>query len=150
METSERLVLYQSALQDIRDLKANQWRFSHYGLLIQTALVAANTILDAPPIICVLSVVTWLVTVFLIHEAQARISKWRLAVDSLRIEINETNKEWVEKHGPKRVKCEGYRRDSLKYWKRDRPFALLFAFVQTVAMVLAIWAMWVESLPTAS
>ena len=32
MKTEERLMLYQIAIQDIRDFKANQWRISHCGV----------------------------------------------------------------------------------------------------------------------
>ncbi len=48
MKANEQLVLYQTILQDIRDLKANQWRFSHYGLLLQATLVAIESTIKTP------------------------------------------------------------------------------------------------------
>ncbi len=149
MDTAERLVLYQMALQDIRDLKANQWRFSHYGLLIQAALVAANTMVVAPWMLCGLSVVTCLGIGFLIHEAQGQIAQLRPATDSLAVRRDETMADWAEEFGPKRIKWLRWPREHWVYWKRDRPFALLFAVVQTVAAVLAIWVMWSGSSPRA-
>ncbi len=142
MDTDERLVLYQIATQDIRDLKANQWRYSHYGLLIQAALVAANTVLKTQELIlCGLSVLTCLGIGFLIHEAQTQIAQLRPATDSLAIRRDETMAEWTKEFGPKRLKWLCWPRGHWKFWKRDRFFGFLFAGVQIVAMVLAIWVM---------
>ena len=142
MDTDERLVLYQMALQDIRDLKANQWRFSHYGLLIQAALVAANTMLVAPWMLCGFAVVTCLGIGFLIHEAQGQIAQLRPATDSLGDRRDETMAEWADKFGPKRLKLTKLALRALEFWKCDRTFAFLFATVQIVATFLAIWVMW--------
>ena len=142
MDNDERLVLYQMALQDIRDLKANQWRFSHYGLLIQAALVAANTMVVAPWMLCGLSVVTCLGIGFLIHEAQGQIAQLRPATDSLGDRRDETMAEWAGKFGAKRLNLTELASRASEFWKRDRSFVFLFAIVQIVATVLAIWVMW--------
>ena len=42
MDNEERLEYYRVHIQDIRDLKANQWRFSNYGVLVQAALTAVS------------------------------------------------------------------------------------------------------------
>ena len=150
METEERLVAYQIAVQDIRDLKANQWRFSHYGLLSQTGLVAASTVLktpgwlpfDAPWGLVGLSVATCWVIVLLIHEAQGQIVQLRPATDSLEVQRDETMAEWTEEFGAKRLNWLCRPREHWRFWERDRLFGILFAFVQTVAMVLAIGIIW--------
>ncbi len=139
MDTDERLVLYQMATQDIRDLKANQWRFSHYGLLVQAGLVAVNTMLKVPEplpfdelwVFCGLSVVTCLGIGVLIHEAQGRIVRSRRTIDSLREPKEETHVEWLRTYGP--IAQDPPR----KRWKVDKLFAILFFGVQIVAMVLA-------------
>ena len=156
MDTDERLVLYQVAIQDIRDLKANQWRFSHYGLLLQAALVAAGAVLKTQEwlpleawILSVLSVVTCLGIGFLIHEAQTQIAQLRPATESLGVRRDETMVEWAKEFGPKRLKLLCRPREHWKFWKRDLPFAFLFSVVQLVAAALAIWVMWLGSWPKA-
>jgi hypothetical protein len=144
MDTDERLVLYQMALQDIRDLKANQWRFSHYGLLIQAALVAANTMLVVPWMLCGLSAVACLGIGFLIHEAQGQIAQLRPATDSLGDRRDDTMADWSDEFGPKRLNLTELASRAPEFWKRDRPFAFLFASVQIVATFVAIWVMWLE------
>ena len=143
MKADEQLVLYQTCLQDIRDLKANQWRFSHYGLLLQVALVAIETTIKTPEwspfdwvwALCALSMATWLGISWLICEAQGRIVQWRHAIDSLYEPREETMAEWPRKYGS-RAQCRPRKR-----WKADRPFAALFLGVQIMAMVLAIGVM---------
>ena len=143
METDERLVVYQAAIQDIRDLKANQWRFSHYGLLLQAALVAIETTIKTPewsPVewvwgLCALSMWTWLGISLLIHEAQGRVVQWRHVIESLREPREETMFEWHRTYGPRAQDLPR------KRWKLDRSFAALFLGVQIVTMVLAIGVM---------
>lgn len=44
MKDDQRMVLYQVNVEDTRTLKRNQWRFSHYGLLVQGALVGTHSL----------------------------------------------------------------------------------------------------------
>ena len=161
MKIEERLAAYQNAHQDIRDFKANQWRFSHYGLLIQAGLIAISTVLKTPSWLPFdarwglvgLSVATCLGIVLLIHEAQGQIVQLRPATDSLEVERDETMAEWTEEFGAKRLNWLCRHREhtiwTWKFWKRDQPFAILFASVQIAAMVLAIGVIWSEQSPSA-
>ena len=155
MEDNERLVLYQIATQDIRDLKANQWRFSHYGILIQAALVAANVMSEANVMfesqewlpfialwtLCALSVAACLGIGLLIHEAQTRISQRRHSIESLSVRRAETIAEWATKFAPEGLNWLCSPQEHWELWNRDQLFAYLFAFVQIVATALAIWVM---------
>lgn len=145
METDERLTLYRIINQDIRDYKANQWRFSHYGLLIQAALVAVDRIQNKPVPECVLGVLSaagFVGVLFLIHEAQCQIAQLRPASDCLADPIKESMAEWTNKFGQKRITEFRTFREHREFWARDRHFASLFPIVQFVAMFLAIWVIW--------
>ena len=150
METDERLATLQSALQDIRDLKANQWRFSHYGLLIQAALIAIDFRVEVPEsctweiVLLFLSALTCGSIVWLIHEAQGQIVRWRRATDSLQEPRKETVTEWVEEFGPRNQKTP------CRFWKgRDLNFKTLFFGGQVVGAVMAILLIWSGQPPSA-
>lgn len=143
MDTEDRLLQYETAIQDIRDLKANQWRFSHYGLLIQAAIVAVDSRAEAPQsytwevALLGLSVLTCGLIILLIHEAQGNVFIWRRATKSLQEPRKETVTEWLKEFG---TKTQNVRR---RPWKgRDWKFMALFFGGQIIGAALAVSLIW--------
>ena len=134
---------YQTTIQDIRDHKANQWRFSHYGLLVQAAIVAFLTQFDTMSpsgklILVALSVAAYCVVISLVHEAQTKIAQGRSRHRAL---LSSPSEAWLEfattikdraKTAPNRP------------WEDDQRFRLLLYGVQLIGMGLAIWSITAE------
>ena len=145
METDERLVLFQTSIQDIRDLKANQWRFSNYGLLIQAALVAVDIKLETKLgwvvelVLIVLSLAAGGVICWLIYEAQQKLVQRRHAVDDLSVERDGSMRGTRQEIAPKAQPPPS------KPWACARKFAILFFGAQIIAAFLAISVIWLES-----
>lgn len=155
MDPEDRRLLYQNAIEDTRYHKNNQWRISHYGLLVQAALVAIDgqkvlptTLSDLPTLGAhiqnsVFSILAWVVfgyALYLIHESQWQIVKWRRATKSLREESewkNRSIEEWYGKWSPRNQTSPGLW-DFREIWKRDQQFKYPFLAVQLIALILAI------------
>ena len=148
METHERMTVYQAVTQNIRDLKANQWRFSNYGLLVQAALAAMHTRLEnvAPCwpefLLSSLSLVTVVGVLLLIHEAQDRIFRWRCFSEVLWEPISETLKDTFQKMVSSAQQQSFW---SSRPWKADVPFAAVFSSVQCVGCALANLVFWLAN-----
>ena len=144
MDTDERLMLYQIAIQDIRDFKANQWRISHYGVLIQVALVAADLKFEtsgswiAELWLSFISVATFGVIIYLIYEILQGIVACRNRYQDLGEPIEESVKTFA-------LKLRERRKPSLDETLKSSQtplFLALFSSVQIFAMVLAMTAIW--------
>ena len=78
MQIDERLEYFRTQIQDIREHKMNEWRFSYYGVLIQAALAAVNINLGnspwwVPAVLSLLSVMTFFAILWLILDAMIHI-----------------------------------------------------------------------------
>ena len=147
MTPEEQRMDYQTTIQDIRDFKANQWRFSHYGLLAQAAIVAVGTQLEAhpwlltaktiPTILTGLSLVAVCASLFLVNEAQKKIMQSRCRHKALMIPRSEDWLEFSNTFGATRENNK-----AAKPWENDQQFKWLFCGVQITGAFLAILVIW--------
>ena len=144
MTPEEQLTLFQVQIQDIRDLKANQWRFSNYGLVIQAALVAVDTQLESiSP--CIAQVGLSLVSIaacgmilWLINEAQRKIALRRWTVDFLSEPLDASMRQARDTIQAKKEVPQQ------KPWAKGLQFKVLFFGVQNVGAVLALLVIWMS------
>ena len=136
---AELLVLYQDQLDNIRDLKANQLRISHYAVAGQAAYIAMTRLVEVSSsstwVIAAMAVATALAAVWVNHLFQHRVAKRREALDTL-------SKRPRESFDKVRDDLRKERRRPPKNWRWSgelRVFVPL-AVVQVVAAVLALWA----------
>lgn len=144
MDTDERLVLYQIAIQDIRDVKVNQWRISHYGVLIQAALVAADLKFEnsgshtAECLLSIISVGTFGAIIFLIYEGLQGIAACRNTYRDLGEPIEESVKTFS-------LERRERRKPSLDETLRSPQaplFLAIFSSAQIIAIGLTMTAIW--------
>lgn len=145
MKQDERLLLYQINVEDTRTLKARQWHYSHYGLLIQAALVGAGNyvIKDADGLLIGFSCLAAVYALWLVaFEAQGRIVELRWEVEktlSAKRAADEEIRDW-------RAMCEAHHENDQgsfsEYWRRDLHLLIFFALVQIAGAGLAIGVIW--------
>ena len=144
---AERLMLYQDQLDNIRDLKANQWRISHYGVVAQAAYVATTKLVEASGCatfaISALAVVTFFGTIWLNDRFQLRIGMRREALDILS-KRPETTFDLVREDLRKKRRltcsdeCKSYRRGEFtERWEGEMQVLIPIVAVQAVAICIA-------------
>jgi hypothetical protein len=135
---SELLALYQDQLDNIRDLKANQLRISHYAIAGQVAYVATKELVEVSGlstwVLAALAIATALGAVFVNNLFQQRIAKRREALDTL-------SKRPAESFDKVREGLRNERPSRPKEWRWSgelRVFVPLVV-VQIIAAGLALW-----------
>lgn len=150
MLTEERMVHFQIQIQDIRDFKANQWRFSNYGVLIQAALTAVDVNLEKSStstewILTALSVVTFGAILWLIYEATEQWVLRRSNYLALAAQITEPFPDVLRKFREQRKNAKKAKWNWNHVWtvlEASEEFKWLFLFVQLVGMGLALLVIW--------
>lgn len=158
MLIEERLTYFQTKIQDIREHKMNEWRFSNYGVLIQAALTAVhinlgNSSSGAAAILSVLSVVACGVILWLIYEAMTQIRHSQRVYEDLMTESAETFHQafekyqvWKEERRPSfrkiRATLPEMRAILHEMWPAAKELVVLLPLIQIIAMVMAIAVIW--------
>ena len=135
MNTSERLSLFNNQLDNIRDLKTNQWRFSYLGLVAQAALVVAQTHLEAVGFDLLLVIISSLVLVasfLLIDEAQKKIALRRWALNFLSEDMKKSMLD-----ARKEIISRKYQ-SWPERWRAESHFATLFFCAQFGGFLVAL------------
>jgi len=138
MKPSERHLDYQTTIQDIRDHKANQWLFSHYGVLAQAAFAAVDTQLETITghitelAFSVLSLGAAAGSLFLIRDAQCHIMQRRKRIKEL---LSNPSVGWLQFTDKFRDMAKT---GTPNPWKDDPQLKWLFCGVQVIGALLAI------------
>ncbi len=146
---AELLVLYQDQLDNIRDLKANQIRTSHYAVAAQAAYVAMTRLVEVSGIsayvLAAMVVTTAAGALVVINLFQQRVAKRREALDTL---SKRPSKSFDKVRGDLRKE----RRCPPKYrrWAGEGRVGIPLAVVQLVAAGLASWAIFAARCPALS
>ena len=133
-----RLLLYQDQIDRIRDLKANQWRISHYGVLAQIAYIALPKFVESSVYLNYarvnLAVVTLLVVLIWSDRFQNLIVNRRHAlVDLSKCQTKsffQVRRTLRKKRKKPSKRCR---------WTGDWWVLVTILFVQGIAMLIALW-----------
>lgn len=140
----ELLLLYQDQIDRISELKGNQWRVSHYGLLIQGAIVGLIATANGAPgpswkiVTTIVSILGAGVASWLIHQFQGKIWHRRNALEDL-------SKKPPDSFHDVRKKLRQKRKESSPPWGRwddDRQFTAVFFGVQSLGLMVVIWKLY--------
>jgi len=136
------LLLYQDQLDNIRDLKSNQWKVSHYGLIAQAAIFSVYKLLGFSGCLKVsvffaLSVITFVYCVWIINQMQKLVAKRREALVDL-------SKNPAGSFSAVREKLRCNRKEKPKEfrWKNEFPYGFMFLFAQLFGAVAVIFLIW--------
>lgn len=146
---AELLVLYQDQLDNIRDLKANQLRISHYAVAGQAAYIAMTRLVEVSSsstwVLAAMAVATALAALWVNHLFQHRVAKRREALDTL---SKRPTKSFDKVRGDLRKE----RRRPPKNWRWSGELRVLIplTIVQVVAAGLASWAVFAARCPALS
>lgn len=146
---AELLVLYQDQLDNIRDLKANQLRISHYAIAGQAAYIAMTRLVEVSSIstgvLAAMAVATALAALWVNDLFQHRVAKRREALDTLSKRPTESfDKVRGDLRKERRCRPENWR------WAGEGRVGIPLAVVQVVAAGLASWAIFAARCPALS
>lgn len=146
---AELLVLYQDQLDNIRDLKANQLRISHYAVAGQAAYIAMTRLVEVSSsstwVIAAMVVATALAALWVNHLFQHRVAKRREALDTL---SKRPKKSFDKVRGDLRKE----RRRPPKNWSWSGELRVLIplTIAPVVAAGLALWVVIAACCPALS
>ncbi len=146
---AELLVLYQDQLDNIRDLKANQLRISHYAVAGQAAYIAMTRLVEVSSsstwVIAHMVVATALAALWVNHLFQHRVAKRREALDTL---SKRPKKSFDKVRGDLRKE----RRRPPKNWSWSGELRVLIplTIAPVVAAGLALWVVIAACCPALS
>ena len=146
---AELLVLYQDQLDNIRDLKANQLRISHYAVAGQAAYIAMTRLVEVSSsstwVIAAMAVATALAALWVNHLFQHRVAKRREALDTL---SKRPTKSFDKVRGD--LRKERRRPPKNCRWSGELRVLIPLTIVQVVAAGLASWAVFAARCPALS